>query len=221
MNAKHLLPLRLRSRIADWRGRGVYSGYADRCKCIFIHIPKTAGTSVAQSLFGQPSRHVTWHEYEAANPGKFRRYFKFAFVRNPWDRLASTYFFLRKGGLNAVDAQWAERTLGAYPDFGAFVRGWVDERNIASWVHFRAQHEFICAPDGKVMVDFVGRVESMDADFAHVAQRLGRTSELAKLNVGERRHYSTCYDDKTREIVARVYARDIDLFGYKFEPEGP
>jgi hypothetical protein len=108
MDVKALVPFWLRYRIMELRGRGVYSDFADEFQCIFIHIPKTAGTSVARTLFGQGSRHVPYFEYEKVNGRKFNRYFKFAFVRNSWDRLVSTYFFLKKGGLNDMDRLWAE-----------------------------------------------------------------------------------------------------------------
>ena len=86
----------LRSRLADLRGRGVYQGWPDEHQVIFIHIPKAAGTSVARALFGAASRHVPYGEYERATPDKFRRYFKFSFVRNPWDRKVSLYHYVRK-----------------------------------------------------------------------------------------------------------------------------
>ncbi len=217
MELRNLVPSSLRCRIADWRGRGIYSQYADAHQCIFIHVPKAAGTSVALTLFGQKSRHIPWFEYYRANPDKFRRYFKFSFVRNPWDRLVSTYFFLQRGGMNAQDAAWAAENLGSYPSFERFVLAWLNENTIHTWVHFRPQHYFICDDSGKVMLDFVGRVENMREDFAIVAARLGCNHSLEKVNVGSQQHYSHYYTDEARELVGRVYAKDISLFGYHFE----
>ena len=99
MNLNPLKLETLRMRIADLRGRGVYRGYPDEHRCVFIHIPKAAGTSLTKTLFAAPSRHLQYTEYERANPKKFKKYFKFTFVRNPYDRLFSAYSFLKKGGL--------------------------------------------------------------------------------------------------------------------------
>lgn len=106
------------------------------------------------------------------------------------------------------------------PDFPSFVRHGLKEESIRGWVHFLPQHFFICDATGKIMVDFVGRVENLDADFAQVADRLGCARGLTKVNAGSRRHYSNYYDDETREIVQQVYAKDIELFGYAFQAEG-
>jgi len=211
------IPPQWRQKVADFRGRGVYAGYPNRCRCIFIHIPKTAGSSIVEVLFGERSRHVPYFEYERANPRKFRNFFKFAFVRNPWDRLVSTYTFLRHGGMNEQDRAWAEKNLSGYADFGSFVRGWLNEENIWSWVHFIPQSYFIMNAEGTVMVDFVGRFERIDRDFEFVAQRLGSSVRLPWTNVSKHREFMSYYDDDTREIVRQVYSRDIEAFGYRFE----
>jgi hypothetical protein len=203
-----------RMRLADLRGRGVYAGYPNAHRCIFVHIPKTAGSSITQALFGAPSRHVPYFVYQRANPIKFHRYFKFAFVRNPWDRLVSTYFFLREGGLNWQDRQWSERNLAGYGDFGSFVRGWLTPENAYSWIHFMPQSHFICNQAGDLMVDFVGRFERLTDDFDVVARRLGLAANLPLTNQSEHAPFAAYYDSETRDIVRLVYSRDIEAFGY-------
>lgn len=213
-----ILPMQLRMRLADLRGRGVYSNYADQYKCIFIHIPKAAGTSVTQALFGPISRHVPYFEYEQANPRKFREYFKFTFVRNPWDRLLSAYIFLKKGGLNQMDKAWAEANIARYDTFEQFVTQWVNEENIWSWVHFMPQHYFICDGELNLKMDFVGRFETLARDFPHVQQQLGlAATPLPHINqTSGRDSYLDHYSDQVIDIVARVYRDDIRLFSYDF-----
>lgn len=221
MNALMQMPgsLWLRYRLMDLRGRGVYADYANEHKCIFIHIPKAAGTSVALSLFGRPSRHIRYLEYEKANAWKFHRYFKFSFVRNPWDRLYSAYRFLKKGGMNEIDKRWAEEHLAAFSDFDAFVKGWVNSENIRRWIHFMPQHYFICDDEMKVKMDFVGRLENLDHDFSCVLQRLSRPNvSLSKVNVAaDHKRYQEYYSDEAKDIVSRVYGEDIRVFGYSFD----
>lgn len=216
MALANLMPLGIRARVADLRGRGVYSGYPNRERCIFIHIPKTAGTSVAQTLFGEASRHVPYIEYQKANPAKYRRFWKFTFVRNPWDRLVSTFFFLKGGGLNEMDRAWSEQTLAGFTEFEDFVRSWLNPITASSWVHFRPQAEFILDRQDNVMVDFVGRFERLSEDYSVIAGRLGKNTSLPVVNSSAHDHYSSYYTPETREIVGQVYARDVAAFGYGF-----
>ena len=217
MNLNPLKLETLRMRIADLRGRGVYRGYPDEHRCVFIHIPKAAGTSLTKTLFAAPSRHLQYTEYERANPKKFKKYFKFTFVRNPYDRLFSAYTFLKKGGLNELDRCWAEQNLASFPDFESFVHGWVTPENIWSWVHFKPQHWWVCDASFNVKVDFVGRFEQMDSDVAIVQDRLSLpVAPLPKINVTDRpQALESPYTAETRAIVAQVYQTDFDLFAYE------
>jgi hypothetical protein len=209
--------MRFRRRIADLRGRGVYQGWPNANRAIFVHIPKTAGSSVAQALCAS-SRHAPYFEYESTNPRKFNQYFKFSFVRNPWDRFVSTFFFLKKGGMNEMDRRFTAENLAGYDNFAAFVEGWLNEKNIWSWIHFKPQHYFICDAGLRVRMDFVGRVESIAADFRYICERLGVDAELKWTNSTNHRPYGEYYTDDLRDRVAAVYADDIRIFGYRFEP---
>lgn len=206
----------LRYRLMELRGRSLYNGYPDDHHCIFIHIPKTAGTSVARALFGSDSRHIPCIEYEKANPKKFRSYFKFAFVRNPWDRLFSAYHFLVRGGMNDYDRTWAKTHLAHYQSFEQFVHEWVNEENIMSWVHFRPQLHFITDSTGKIAMDFLGKMENISSDFDLVCRKLGVTASLPALNMTDKDHYLKAYTAEMIEIVAQAYRNDITLLGYAF-----
>lgn len=190
-------------------------------RCVFIHIPKAAGISVGTGLFGQ----LTGHHRSIAgyqlilNQHEFETFFKFTFVRNPWDRLASAFHFLKQGGLHQIDAQWAAEQLAPYPDFEAFVTGWVNHKNIHSWFHFRPQHTYLCLPGQREpRVDFIGFFENLPSDYELLRQRLGTGRPLKAENVTrQRRDYRELYTEEMKEIVARIYRDDIELLGYTFD----
>ncbi len=190
--------------------------------CIFIHIPKTAGISVNAGLFGcNTGYHRTIAGYQTIfSKREFSNYFKFAFVRNPWDRVASAYFFLKQGGLHGDDARWAARNIACYSTFGDFVRGWVNAKNIRSGRHFRPQADYLCLP-GKTTseLDFTGYYENLNADYDHVRRVLGTGAALPAANVTKSKHkdFRSYYTDETRAIVARVYRHDVELLGYTFD----
>ena len=210
------MPVRVRSRVAGLRGRGLYSGYQPRLRCFFIHIPRTGGSSIASTMLDGRSAHTPYFVYRREFPDEFSEFFKFCFVRNPWDRLVSAFFYLKAGGMDAADRRWAREHLGAYHTFEDFVRGWVNEASIWTWVHFLPQSYFVIDPAGGQTTDFVGRFECLERDLAQVAARLQIPAPLSRMNASNHWHYTTYYDDETRAIVARAYASDIAAFGYAF-----
>jgi hypothetical protein len=188
-------------------------------------LPKAAGVSVARGLFGGlGGGHAQIGLYQIVFPEReFHDYFKFAFVRNPWDRLLSAYEFLRAGGMDEEDRRWAERHGRQFDDFDDFVRRWVNEENVLSYIHFVPQYRFLCAPfSRRILVDWLGRFEQLENDFDLVRTRLGLTStRLPHHNEGprarERRDFREHYTPAARRIVERVYRTDIELLGYSFD----
>ena len=190
----------------------------DRHEAIFVHIPKAAGTSVALSLFGQLPYHYTAAEHRVIFGRRtFGRYFKFAFVRNPWDRLYSAYRYLRAGGWNDADKAWAEANLAQFASFDQFVLEWLHPERLNSYMHFRPQSEFICDWRGRPLIDQIGYFETIEEDFSLIARRLGIEGTLEHVNRSSRDHYRTAYSAAAIDRVAAVYQRDIEAFGYDFE----
>jgi hypothetical protein len=192
----------------------------DDHRCIFVHIPKCAGISINQALFGHLGaghRTIGWYQL-IFEPGKFNSYFKFSVVRNPFDRLVSAYTFLQGGGLTEKDRRWALEHLSGYNDFDSFVKGWLTRKNIYIGLHFIPQYRFVCTRNKKVMVDYIANVETLDQDFNKIANRLGVGGELPMQNTSARSHaYQDYYTDETRAIVREVYEDDLQIFGYDFE----
>lgn len=191
----------------------------DYYRCIFIHIPKNAGLSVCYSLFGNTGgSHRKVMDYkELFSKRTFNNYYKFTFVRNPWDRLVSTYFFLKTGGLTEQDAAWTSDHLGHYEDFGSFVKEWVTEENISNSLHFQHQHIFLENEQGNIEVDFIGRFENLEVDFKVITKKLGINRNLMRTNTSNRdKDYRGYYDNETKAIVSKVYEKDIFRFNYEF-----
>lgn len=197
----------------------------DENRCIFVHIPKTAGVSVSQSLFGNlAGGHDSIATYRLVFPYReFSAYFKFAFVRNPWDRLLSAYNFLRGGGMYEGDRAWAERYLSPYADFNDFVERGLRSKEVINRAHFMPQYRFLCPPGSRrILVDFVGYFEDLEEDFAYVRSRIPGSSRqpLGRRNTAGGRggiDYRDCYTLRTRGIVGEVYRHDIALLGYDFD----
>ena len=179
---------------------------------VFIHINKTAGTSVVRALRLHAEGHRTAIEKkQELGEACWRRKFSFAFVRNPWDRLVSQYHYrvaVDKSGLRSRPIE-----------FCAWVQQVFEEGNPAyrdEPLMFVPQLDWICDEAGNVIVSFVGRFETLEQDLQSVCRRLGRTAVLPHLNPSSHNAYHEYYDADTAEIVRRHFAKDIAHFGYEF-----
>jgi hypothetical protein len=220
---RRLHPARHRHFETLRRGRtGQYSLQSfDEHRCIFVHIPKTGGISVAKGLFGNlAGSHTKLRTYECVfSATEFSNYYKFSFVRNPWGRLYSAYSFLKQGGFGPQHVSWAGKHLARYPDFSSFVCGWISPASIYSLDLLIPQFEFLrLAVRPGVGVDFLGRFESIEKDFITVCAALGIERPLPRLNASSsHRDFRDAYTPAARRVVDKTYGRDIALFGYEFE----
>ena len=193
----------------------------DETESIFIHIPKAGGISTIKSLYGEEAGgfgHPTYKRFLRLYGKKhFDAYFKFTFVRNPWDRLLSAYNFLKKGGLNHMDQQFCDDVLCEYDTFEKFVMEWVDSESVEGWVHFIPQYRYVYDDDMKLVVDFVGKFENFNEDFEKVRDTLQVGIPLKHLNKTkdkEEKSYRDAYTSEMAEKVTDIYKKDIQLFGY-------
>lgn len=198
-----------------------YQEYNLKYRCIFIHIPKNAGTSVLKALGADKSRwHRSCEDYKMANSKRFKEYFKFSIVRNPYDRVVSIYEYLASGGnQKPADLRVSEgvRSLS----FEEFVVDYLDEFKIHEILVARPQYLFLCDSVGKIQVDFVARYENLDADIAEVFRRLKAVpSQLGALNVSGREGWKEYYcSQKTLERVENLYRKDFEIFDYAYHDE--
>jgi hypothetical protein len=187
-------------------------------RCLFVHVPKAAGISVAQSLFGcKAGGHRSLTRYRVALGSSFvDRSFKFTVVRNPWDRLVSAYFFLKNGGMTPRDAYWSQRYLAGFDCFDDFVTGWLTPARAQRQQHLVPQCRYLAGRDGRIGVDCVGRFENLAEDFGRIARRLGISAGLAELNRSRHDDYRDYYSERSRRIVGEVYGEDVRALGYEF-----
>lgn len=137
--------------------------------------------------------------------------FSFAFVRNPWDLMVSSYFYFKAhvremagSGRDADRADMAQRC-------DTF------ERFVHFYPAMRSDCVEMLAGDGEeCMVEFVGRYEHLERDFRLVCRRLHIEASLPHLRASEHAPYRDYYNMATRDAVARHFARDIDRYGYVF-----
>ncbi len=179
---------------------------------IFVHINKTGGSSIERALH-LPFQHRTAAELRAdLGPDRWERRFSFGFVRNPWDKVVSHYHFRVKTnqtGLRDHPLSFEEWVLRAYGD--------ADPRYCDDPRMFMPQHEWLCDADGKLLVDFVGRFESLADDFETVCRRLNRDARLPHLKRSTHRDFRELYSPRTRDLIADRFAGDLKRFGYSFE----
>jgi len=212
---------------------------------LFVHIDKAAGSNIQHALrpfmrtagrsklrrlfgllgplnrAGGLYRQLEFSEHAPAErarrclpPAVYAGLFKFAFVRNPWDRLVSRYGYLRRKTEHA-----RSREVNALGGFDAYL-AWELARTGRKG-SMRHQADYVLGPDGRLIVDFVGYFERLEDDFAEVCRRIGIPASLPPPKTHTaRQDYRSFYTDETRELVARAYARDIELLGYTFDGIG-
>jgi hypothetical protein len=198
-------------------------------RCIFVHIQKTGGSSVRQAL-GMAQHDADKHRFAAELRERYgdelwRSYFKFAFVRNPWDRLVSWWEMIRRNTAQRRPMNGFQRyVIERASTFEEFVRNCdtdFQDSDGSKWI-FRNQVDYLSDASGHLLVDFVGRFESLPRDFAVVAARLGLPSlALPHVNPSPRADYLPYYSPELRQLVAQRYPRDIAAFGYEFGAATP
>ena len=211
-------------------------------KFIFIHIQKTGGVSISNLLRrysptttpGRGLRHISARRAlkQVENPDD---YFKFAFVRNPWDRLVSWYTMIdeaRKGVADGTAEPMTRRlikknnlfkyVLRCGPTFDEFVKNCTEKQWMGNGYYSFTfnQLRYLTDKNGEVLVNYIGRFENLAQDISHVFDKLGLEAsqlEIPHENRSAHSHYSEMYTPETREIVRKRFRRDIEFFGYEFE----
>ena len=216
---------------------------AHKLKAIFIHITKTAGSSIEVALDAVEQRNVGTTDpatgaHVAVVTGEekhlsardcqklvgdtiWSEYFKFSVVRNPWDRFHSLW--------------WNGRFVGRRHEmpFDEFAEHYLHKTLSGRWhslkdgrirIHqrFRPQVDWLKSRNNRIEMNYICRFESIKTDFAIVSQKISLpSSDLPRVLVENRspesrRFYADDYDTKTRKLVTAAYQEDIHTFNYEF-----
>lgn len=203
---------------------------SDKQQFIFVHIPKTAGSSIQSALssyaienprsrwsrvlkhFNLPkdyqrfrfTLHSSLSDVQQKMPADtFANYKKVAFVRNPWDRMVSSYAYKIHGT--------KDKKRSRNDDFETFLHSEFKR-------HKKPQIDYLKNRDGKLDCDFIGHFESLNNDY----QKLGKLLDielppLPALNKSKSRsNYRDYYNETTKKLIQQHYQEDIDTFGYTF-----
>lgn len=197
-------------------------------RSIFVHIPKTAGISVRRALYGADvGNHMNLRDYFYTFTSlEFAEYFKFTFVRNPWDRLYSSFCYLSGNSCTLDDKRWWSSVFDPNISFSEFVTEYIASRGLPSYLHFRPQASFLSTSRIRWLSSellapiYIGRYETLQEDFFIIAQVLGISSTLEHLNSSQKRQgqsYRDAYTPEMIGIISKAYKSDILAFGYSFD----
>ena len=204
-------------------------------KCIFIHIPKCGGTSIEDVIWpkdrgraekdlwmgfvtrfenkyqtGGLQHLLAWQVRQEVGRDVFSAYYKFAFVRNPWDRIVSQFAYMQqRPDLMDYLGMSSETEFKSY----------LELIRLKEHVQWMPQVRFLLDHDGSVLVDQIGRLEVFDKDCAKIFADLGLGLDQlpGHVNRSTRQAFQYYYSDcEAIETVADIFAEDISFLGYEF-----
>jgi len=174
-------------------------------KLIFVHVIKTAGVSI-ETQFSKPTHdHRTALQYKTElGDASYKDYFSFTITRNPWDKMVSQYFY------NAFN--WVPKGSS----FKDYIKVFGEGKQITRFSPYHLP--YISDENNKIIVDYIGRFEELEKTMRVVSKETGIPYQpLPHKNKTKRnRDYTQYYDDETREIIARLFKKEIELFDYEF-----
>jgi len=120
-------------------------------RAVFVHIPRTAGTSIMEFcresniyVFGHDINNLKYISLKKFKKNYNKNSYYFTFVRNPWDRVVSSFFYLDKGGNNISDEKDREKYLKKYKhNFNIFIKEAFKNKKILKQIHFMPQNKWI------------------------------------------------------------------------------
>lgn len=178
---------------------------------IFIHINKTAGTSINHALGLRRGLFTAREKRAELGEPAWSSKFRFTFVRNPWERIVSQYYWRRSIDHTGLSSQridfntWIVHVLRDHtPEF-------YDNPKL-----FMPQLDWISDKDGQLLVNYIGRYERLIDDFRSVCDHLNVKAELPRDKPTCHPPYRDVFNDESIDLVRDWFQKDIDYFGYTY-----
>ncbi len=190
-------------------------------KCIFIHIPRCAGTFIELAIdkrdwwnVDYKKKHLSAIRAKELYKEYWDDYFKFAFIRNPWSLEVSWYFWKKQFLKNLTFKEFIKnedlnKTVKLSSEFD-------DKKLFNIFPNLTNCFDYLQIND-EIEVDFVGRFENLKEHLSLISKKLNISKvNLGPVNKTDHQDFKKYYDDETREIIGKRYKKDIDFFGYTF-----
>lgn len=178
----------------------------DKLRCIFIHVPKCAGTSIEKTLGGTKyGGHSFAKSLKKKFPQVWDKYYKFGIVRDPLTRFGSAYHYLRERGEHPA---LQNKNIILSKDINHYIQNYFLKDDV---VHLWKQVNFLCEND-KLLVD-IYPYEELESSWKTILMKLNQHYKpLPKMN--KSKGYTISYDRESLLILQEYYKKDFEILGY-------
>lgn len=207
-------------------------------KFIFIHLNRTGGTSIEKlfnseadkevdgfNIIEDPNKHLSAKQTMEIYPEEFKTYFKFSFVRNPWDLVVSRYHWSRYQKINGqplIPSDTFNKFMQRMAILHDDLRNYDEKLDGPAWIYLQSLRNQISriSIDSRIVMDFVGKFENLENDWKLICQNSLNLPEkfhtLPHVFKSRRQDYRAYYDENSKKTVSDWFARDIEKFKYTF-----
>lgn len=211
INIWQMFPYFLRKNIDIFRRIAIWKKH----NTIFVHVPKAAGVSVSNAIYGRPLGHFYARDIQKICPNIYRDAFTFAVVRHPIDRLYSAYNFSHNGGTDLMSMNRGKYYMN-HPDFKNFEKflyNWLAQKELIKLDGvFRPQYLYLFDDDDRLLVDKFYKLENIRNHYDEISKNIGRAFILQHDNKSDKETFNIT--PEMNQLIYELYQKDFELLGY-------